>query len=204
MARRPGIRHDRGARPRRRLREASGQAARGPACRAGLRCCASSARTSAPSPWGLDLRPSDHIIATGPALIEYFGGGMRFLDKGDELDVGDADEAKLLGSNLPTRRWTEGLVQEVPPAQRLVAARYTNVRSPRLARTPSSRRPITSRPSSHPTGWTSSRRAPTRRAPPAAARASLSSQGPVHPRGSRWRGRTDRGGHRRLRRGRDG
>jgi hypothetical protein len=76
---------------------------------------------------GAHLRPSDHIIATGPALIEYFGGGMRFLDSGDEFEVGDTDEAKLLGSNLPTRRWTEGIVQEVPPAQRLVAARYTHV-----------------------------------------------------------------------------
>ncbi|MFL5345717.1 MAG: hypothetical protein ACJ8AT_13065 [Hyalangium sp.] len=76
---------------------------------------------------GSHLRSDDHIVATGPALLEYFGGGMRFLDRGDELDVGELDEAKLLGSNLPTRRWTEGVVQEVPPAQRLVAARYTNI-----------------------------------------------------------------------------
>ncbi|WP_224246174.1 hypothetical protein [Hyalangium gracile] len=76
---------------------------------------------------GSHLRADEHIIATGPALLEYFGGGMRFLDSGDEFDVGDVDEAKLLGSNIPTRRWTEGVIQEVPPAQRLVAARYTNV-----------------------------------------------------------------------------
>jgi len=76
---------------------------------------------------GSQLRSDEHIIATGPALIEYFGGGMRFLDDGDELDVEEADEARLLGPNLPTRRWVDGAVQKVPPAQRLVAARYTNV-----------------------------------------------------------------------------
>jgi hypothetical protein len=76
---------------------------------------------------GSQLRSDEHIIATGPALIEYFGGGMRFLDNGDELDVADADEARLLGPNIPTRRWANSAVQEVPPAQRLVAARYTNI-----------------------------------------------------------------------------
>lgn len=76
---------------------------------------------------GSHLRSDEHILATGPALIEFFGGGMRFLDTGDELDVGDADEAKLLGPNVPTRRWADGAVQEIPPMQRLVAARYTNV-----------------------------------------------------------------------------
>jgi hypothetical protein len=76
---------------------------------------------------GSHLRSDDHIVATGPALLEYFGGGMRFLESGDEFDVGDLDEAKLHGSNFPTRRWTEGVIQEVPPSQRLVAARYTNI-----------------------------------------------------------------------------
>ena len=76
---------------------------------------------------GSHLRPGDHIIATGPALLEYFGGGMRFLDSGDDFEVGDVDEAKLLGSNLPTRRWAEAGILEVPPAQRLVAARYTRI-----------------------------------------------------------------------------
>ncbi len=76
---------------------------------------------------GAHLRPSDEIIATGPALLEYFGGGMRFLEEGDELEVGDVDEASLLGSNIPTRRWVNGEIEKVPPAQRLVAARYTNI-----------------------------------------------------------------------------
>jgi hypothetical protein len=76
---------------------------------------------------GSQLRSDEHIIATGPALIEYFGGGMRFLDNGDELEVAEADEAQLLGPNIPLKRWAHNTLQEVPPAQRLVAARYTNV-----------------------------------------------------------------------------
>jgi hypothetical protein len=76
---------------------------------------------------GSHLRSDEHIIATGPALIEYFGGGMRFLDNGDEFEVGEADEARLLGPNVPTRRWSNNAVQDVAPSQRLVAARYTRV-----------------------------------------------------------------------------
>jgi hypothetical protein len=76
---------------------------------------------------GAQLRSDEHIIATGPALIEFFGGGMRFLDNGDELEVGEAAEAKLLGPNIPTKRWANHSMEELPPAQRLVAARYTNV-----------------------------------------------------------------------------
>ncbi len=76
---------------------------------------------------GAHLRAGDRIEATGPALIEFFGGGMRFLEKGDTLLVGEADEAKLLGSNLPSRRWVDGELREVAPPMRIVAARYTNV-----------------------------------------------------------------------------
>jgi len=78
---------------------------------------------------GSHLKAADRIIATGPALLEYFGGGMRFLEDGDELEVGDADEAKLLGSNIPSRRWVEQQVQEASPSLRIVAARYTNIGS---------------------------------------------------------------------------
>jgi hypothetical protein len=85
---------------------------------------------------GAHLLSDEHIIATGPALLEYFGGGMRFLDNGDELDVGEADEAKLLGPNIPTRRWVAGAIQQVPPSQRLVAARYTHIeKTPPMANT---------------------------------------------------------------------
>jgi hypothetical protein len=75
---------------------------------------------------GSHLRSDEHIIATGPALIEYFGGGMRFLEEGDDFEVGEADEARLLGPNIPTKRWVNRTIQNVPPSQRLVAARYTH------------------------------------------------------------------------------
>jgi len=75
---------------------------------------------------GAKLRPGDRIEATGPAVLEFFGGGIHFLEKGDELEVGEAPEAGLLGPNLPSRRWVDGAVQEAPSAQRIIAARYTN------------------------------------------------------------------------------
>ncbi len=76
---------------------------------------------------GAQLMPDDQLTATGPAVLEYFGGGLRFLEKGDSLEVGDADEAKLHGVNLPSQRWTGTEVQDSPRTLRLVAARYTNV-----------------------------------------------------------------------------
>ncbi|MCP3099605.1 hypothetical protein LZ198_12075 [Myxococcus sp. K15C18031901] len=76
---------------------------------------------------GAQLTGDMELTASGPAVIEYFGGGLRFLEKGDSLEVGDAKEAKLHGANLPPRRWADNAVQETPRAQRIVAARYTNV-----------------------------------------------------------------------------
>ncbi|MCE9671343.1 hypothetical protein LY474_26405 [Myxococcus stipitatus] len=76
---------------------------------------------------GSQLSGDMELTATGPAVIEYFGGGLRFLEDGDTLAVGEAKEAKLHGANLPSHRWTDGAVQEAPRAQRIVAARYTNV-----------------------------------------------------------------------------
>ncbi|MFP2931876.1 hypothetical protein ACLESO_43230 [Pyxidicoccus sp. 3LG] len=76
---------------------------------------------------GSQLPPDAQLTATGPAVLEYFGGGLLFLEDGDTVEVGDADEAKLHGVNLPSRRWEEGEVQDAPRALRLVAARYTNV-----------------------------------------------------------------------------
>ncbi|WP_164020063.1 hypothetical protein [Pyxidicoccus trucidator] len=76
---------------------------------------------------GAQLLAHEQLTATGPAVLEYFGGGLRFLEEGDTLEVGDADEAKLHGVNLPSRRWEEGEVQEAPPPLRIVAARYTQV-----------------------------------------------------------------------------
>lgn len=80
-----------------------------------------------PLPVGSQLMADAQLTATGPAVLEYFGGGLRFLEKGDSLEVGDADEAKLHGVNLPSLRWTGTGVEEAPRTLRLVAARYTNV-----------------------------------------------------------------------------
>ncbi|XXF81102.1 hypothetical protein P2318_15465 [Myxococcaceae bacterium GXIMD 01537] len=76
---------------------------------------------------GAKLLSGDRIEATGPAVLEYFGGGLRFLEKGDEFEVGDVQEARLFGSNVPSYRWVDGDIQEAPPAQRIIAARYTNI-----------------------------------------------------------------------------
>ncbi|QSQ26535.1 hypothetical protein JY651_17070 [Pyxidicoccus parkwayensis] len=76
---------------------------------------------------GAQLLPDEQLTATGPAVLEYFGGGLHFLEDGDTLEVGDADEAKLHGVNLPSRRWESGQVREAPRTMRLVAARYTDV-----------------------------------------------------------------------------
>ncbi|MFP2913355.1 hypothetical protein ACLESD_51845 [Pyxidicoccus sp. 3LFB2] len=76
---------------------------------------------------GAQLLAHEQLTATGPAVLEYFGGGLRFLEEGDTLEVGDADEAKLHGVNLPSRRWAGGEVQEAPRPLRIVAARYTQV-----------------------------------------------------------------------------
>jgi len=76
---------------------------------------------------GSHLKAEDHLFATGPALLEYFGGGLRFLEEGDELEVGDVDEAKLLSSNIPFWRWTGQEMQEDSPLPRIVAARYTSI-----------------------------------------------------------------------------
>ncbi|WP_426751953.1 hypothetical protein [Myxococcus sp. Y35] len=76
---------------------------------------------------GSQLLGHDELKATGPAVLEFFGGGLRFLEKGDSLEVGAADEAKLHGVNLPSRHIVEGKLQEAPRPLRIIAARYTQV-----------------------------------------------------------------------------
>ncbi len=76
---------------------------------------------------GSQLLGHDELKATGPAVLEFYGGGLRFLKKGASLEVGDADEAKLHGVNLPSRQIAEGKLQEAPRPLRIIAARYTQV-----------------------------------------------------------------------------
>ncbi len=76
---------------------------------------------------GSQLNPSDRVRASGPAAIEYFGGAVVFLEKGDRVTVDETDESKLLGSNLRARAFLKGELQEVPQPNRIVAARYRSV-----------------------------------------------------------------------------
>ena len=85
-------------------------------------------------PVGTKLRSSDHLRATGPAVIEYFKGGTHFLDH-ESFTVGDAREARILGATLPVRRITANGIVPIEGIGLLVAPRYTDVRStPPMAR----------------------------------------------------------------------
>lgn len=73
---------------------------------------------------GATLRGQDKVIASGPAVIEYFGGGIRFLEDGDALEVGDVPEAKVMGATVPPRELKDGAIVDRAPHQRIIAARY--------------------------------------------------------------------------------
>jgi hypothetical protein len=76
---------------------------------------------------GSMLRTDDRIQASGTAMLEFFqGGAMRFLAQGDELELGDAAEAKLMSTNFPSVLVRGTKVLEIAPAKRPVAARYTD------------------------------------------------------------------------------
>lgn len=75
---------------------------------------------------GSKLKPSDHIRAEGPAVLEYFGGATKFLDKGDELEVGEAKEAGLVSNTLPEKQLKDGELVELEARTKLMAARYAD------------------------------------------------------------------------------
>lgn len=79
---------------------------------------------------GSELRPHAKLTAAGPAVLEYFGGALRFLDKGEELEAGEAPEAKLPGPNLPQKviQDRKVLVQKMKP--QIIAAKYGDVTFP--------------------------------------------------------------------------
>jgi hypothetical protein len=74
---------------------------------------------------GSKLRASDHLRAKGPAVIEYFGGGLLFLE-GDGLDVGEAVEAEVHGETVPARKLTGVTLEKLGQSQRLIASRYAD------------------------------------------------------------------------------
>ncbi len=83
---------------------------------------------------GAQLKPGDHLTATGDALLECFGGALRRIEKGDEFDVGDLTEAKIEAVNVPRMRLVDGALQKVEGMPRTVAPRYmTNQFTPETA-----------------------------------------------------------------------
>lgn len=73
---------------------------------------------------GSELMPGDRLEATGPAVIEYFGGAVLFLDEGDRITVGKRQEAKLRGSNLEELKVVGEEPEAAPRLRRIIAARY--------------------------------------------------------------------------------
>ena len=78
---------------------------------------------------GAQLMPDDRIEASGPALLECYGGAFRLLEKGDEVKVGSLKEAKLQGVTYPVHQLRDGKAVELEQVQpRTIAARYSTNR----------------------------------------------------------------------------
>ena len=75
---------------------------------------------------GAKLLPSDHLTASGDALLECFGGALRRIEKGDDFDVGELIEAKIESTNVPRYRLVDGKLQKVEAMPRTVAPRYSD------------------------------------------------------------------------------
>ena len=75
---------------------------------------------------GAKLSHSDHLHATGDALIECFGGALRRIKKGDDFDVGDLIEAKIESTNIPRVRLVEGKLVPIEAMRRTIIARYSD------------------------------------------------------------------------------
>jgi hypothetical protein len=83
--------------------------------------------TRRPIAVGSTLRTDDRIQASGPAMLEFFqGGALRFLSQGDEMELGDMPEAKLMSTNFPSVLVRGKQVLEIAPSKRPVQARYTD------------------------------------------------------------------------------
>ncbi len=72
---------------------------------------------------GSRLSTRDRISARGPAVLECFGGAVKFLD-GDRVTVGELAEARLEGSNVPVLELEGGKLARTTGAPRIVAGRY--------------------------------------------------------------------------------
>lgn len=77
---------------------------------------------------GAQLMADDRLVATGPALIECYGGAFRALEKGDKVRVWDMKEARLQGTTFPVHQLTEGKAKEKEHVPRTIVARYSSNR----------------------------------------------------------------------------
>lgn len=75
---------------------------------------------------GSVLKPGDRITATGPAVLEYFGGATLFIEKGDELKVGETREAQLVSATVPEKKLRNGELSKLESRTRVMAARYAD------------------------------------------------------------------------------
>jgi len=75
---------------------------------------------------GAKLLPSDHLTASGDALLECFGAALRRLEKGDSFDVGELTESKIESTNIPRFRLVAGKLEKVEAMRRTVAPRYSD------------------------------------------------------------------------------
>lgn len=75
---------------------------------------------------GSVLKPGDRITASGPAVLEYFGGATLFVDKGDEVEVGRTREAKLVSASVPEKLLKNGELSSLESRTRVMAARYAD------------------------------------------------------------------------------
>ena len=76
---------------------------------------------------GSRLQPSDRVRATGPAVLEYYGGALLFLEEGDKVTVGETVESKLIGSNMKSKVVSQGVLTDSATPNRIIAARYQSV-----------------------------------------------------------------------------
>lgn len=72
------------------------------------------------------VSPADVLEASGYALVECFGGGLKALEKGDTVKVGDLKEARLQGFSLPVHALKDGKAVPLEAPPRTVAARYVD------------------------------------------------------------------------------
>lgn len=84
--------------------------------------------TEKPLAVGAQLLPDDRLHATGPALLECYGGAFKVLEKGDRVRIWDLKEARLQGVTFPVHQLKDGKAQKFDHLPRTIVARYSSNR----------------------------------------------------------------------------